>query len=75
MWRVFNCRHRDLYLGARTAGQMSMCLSFRTCARGSIESRDAVQRGLSVPTGKSRVYDSEEDLDEATRRNAELYKI
>ena len=40
-----------------------------------IESRDAVQRGLSVPTGKSRVYDSEEDLDEATRRNAELYKI
>ncbi|MFP6782348.1 MAG: hypothetical protein VCB59_11690 [Gammaproteobacteria bacterium] len=40
-----------------------------------IESRDAVQRGLSVPTRKSRVYDSEEDLDEATRRNAELYKI
>ncbi len=62
-------------MGARTAGQMSMCLSFHTCARGSIESRDAVQRGLSVPTGKSRVYDSEEDLDEATRRNAELYKI
>jgi GST-like protein len=40
-----------------------------------IESRDAVQRGLSVPTGKPRLYYSEEDLDEATRRNAALYKI
>ena len=38
-----------------------------------IESRDAVQRGLAVPTGKPRVYYSEEDLAEATRRNAELY--
>jgi GST-like protein len=38
-----------------------------------IESRDAVQRGLAVPTGKPRVYSSEEDLAEATRRNVELY--
>ncbi|MFT4582131.1 MAG: GST-like protein [Gammaproteobacteria bacterium] len=40
-----------------------------------IEARDAVQRGLAVPTGKPRVYYSEEDLSDATRRNAELYKI
>jgi GST-like protein len=38
-----------------------------------IESRDAVQRGLAVPSGKPRVYYSEEDLAEATRRNADLY--
>jgi len=38
-----------------------------------IEARDAVQRGLAVPTGKPRVYYSDDDLAEATRRNAKLY--
>lgn len=38
-----------------------------------IESRDAVQRGLAVPTGKPRVYYSDDDLTEATQRNAKLY--
>jgi GSH-dependent disulfide-bond oxidoreductase len=38
-----------------------------------IEKRDAVQRGLAVPTGKPRVYYSDDDLAEATRRNADLY--
>ncbi len=38
-----------------------------------IEARDAVQRGLAVPAGKPRVYYSDEDLAEATRRNAALY--
>jgi GST-like protein len=39
-----------------------------------IEARDAVQRGIRVPTGKPPPsYDSEADLAEATRRNAEQY--
>jgi GST-like protein len=38
-----------------------------------IEKRAAVQRGLAVPTGKPRVYYSDEDLAEATRRHADLY--
>ncbi len=39
-----------------------------------IEARDAVQRGIRVPTGKPPPsYDSEADLSEATRRNAEQY--
>lgn len=39
-----------------------------------IEARDAVQRGLRVPTGKlPPSYDAESDLTEATRRNAEKY--
>ena len=38
-----------------------------------IESRDAVQRGLAVPTGKPRTDYSEKGLEEAMRRNAKLY--
>ena len=39
-----------------------------------IEARDAVQRGIRVPTGKPPPsYDNESDLAEATRRNAENY--
>jgi GST-like protein len=39
-----------------------------------IEARDAVQRGIRVPTGKPPPsYNSEGDLTEATRRNAERY--
>ena len=39
-----------------------------------IEAREAVQRGIRVPTGKPPpAYDSEIDLAEATRRNAEKY--
>ena len=38
-----------------------------------VESRDAVQRGLCVPAGKPRVYYSDDDLEEATKRNAQLY--
>ena len=37
-----------------------------------VESRDAVQKGLAVPTGKPRVY-AEGDLEEAARRNSLLY--
>ena len=39
-----------------------------------IEARDAVQRGIRVPTGKPPPsYNSEGDLTEATRRDAERY--
>ena len=38
-----------------------------------IESRDAVQRGLAVPTGKPRIDYSDKGLEEAMRRNAKLY--
>ncbi len=38
-----------------------------------VGARDAVQRGLAVPAGKPRAYDGDEDLAEATRRNAALY--
>ncbi|MEM7541902.1 MAG: glutathione S-transferase N-terminal domain-containing protein [Pseudomonadota bacterium] len=38
-----------------------------------VEHRDAVQRGLCVPAGKPRVYYSDDDLEEATQRNAQLY--
>ncbi|MEM7467448.1 MAG: glutathione S-transferase family protein [Pseudomonadota bacterium] len=37
-----------------------------------LESRPAVQRGLSVPTGAPRVY-ANEDLEEAMQKNAKLY--
>ena len=38
-----------------------------------IEAREAVQRGLAVPAGKPRRFDSDEDLEAATKRNAQLY--
>ena len=39
-----------------------------------IESRDAVQRGIRVPTGQIPIaYSSDSDLSEATRQNANKY--
>jgi hypothetical protein len=39
-----------------------------------IESRDAVARGIRVPTGEIPIaYDSDSDLEEATRQNANKY--
>jgi hypothetical protein len=38
-----------------------------------IEAREAVQRGLCVPAGKPRSYDSDDELEAATQRNAQLY--
>ena len=39
-----------------------------------IESRDAVQRGIRVPTGEIPIaYSSDGDLSEATRQNANKY--
>jgi GST-like protein len=39
-----------------------------------IESRDAVQRGIRVPTGEIPIaYSSDSDLSEATRQNANKY--
>ena len=38
-----------------------------------IEAHEAVQRGLCVPAGKPRSYDSDTDLEAATKWNAQLY--